>query len=83
MTGPYIRNPRPLLSTGDWSLEAPGSPSVIRNPDASEYLMAFHSRMQTAEGGVRAMWWSKLALDGRHARLVNDVELGRIDMRGM
>lgn len=82
VAGPYTRAGRPLLRTGDWSLEAPGSPSVMRNADDWAYLMAFHARMQTAEGGVRAMWWSKLSLEGRHARLVNEVELNRIEMRG-
>lgn len=51
-----------------------------QNPFDKGYVIAFHSRKQTAQGGVRAMSWSKMYLDGRHATLVNDVELARIQM---
>lgn len=80
MAGPYIRAPRPLLRSGDWGLDAPGSPSIVKNHMDEGYLMFFHSRKQTAQGGVRALSFAKLYLEGRHARLVNDVELARLGM---
>lgn len=80
VTGPHVRASTPLLRTGDWALNAPGSPTVVQNPADRGYIMAFHTRMQTAEGSVWAMSWSKMDLQGRHARLVNEVELARIGL---
>ncbi|OCK84036.1 glycoside hydrolase family 43 protein, partial [Lepidopterella palustris CBS 459.81] len=62
VTGPYKRASRPLLLTGDWGLLAPGSVSV--RCDAKRWRMAFHARVNTSFGGVRAMFTTGLVLNG-------------------
>jgi beta-xylosidase len=43
ISGPYKRVAEPLLSTGDWSLEAPGSVGAFKNGKGG-WNMAFHAR---------------------------------------
>ncbi|KAF2708997.1 glycoside hydrolase family 43 protein, partial [Pleomassaria siparia CBS 279.74] len=62
IAGPYTRASEPLLKTGDMGLSAPGSASVRRN--GSGWLMAFHARINTNVGGVRAMYIATLNLNG-------------------
>ncbi|KAK4984283.1 hypothetical protein LTR66_008549 [Elasticomyces elasticus] len=68
VSGPYTRAQDPLLKTGDWGLVAPGSVGVRDNGDGT-WEMALHSRTETEFGGVRAMYTSKLLLNGTVARL--------------
>lgn len=59
ITGPYTRADSPLLSTGDWGLLAPGSVGIARN-DNGTFEMAFHARVATDVGRVRAMFTTKI-----------------------
>ena len=71
ITGPYIRASTPLLRTGDFGLEAPGSVGIVKGPDG-QWKMAFHARVSDATiGRVRAMYTSGLKLDGTIARIVS------------
>lgn len=66
---PDTRASEPLLATGDWGLLAPGSVDV--HGDARGNLrMAFHARLTTLDGGVRAMYTTQLELSGTVARFI-------------
>lgn len=69
ITGPYTRAGFPLLKTNDWGLLAPGSIGVRRSETGNVH-MAFHARVFTDFGRVRAMFTSQLVLDGTVATLV-------------
>lgn len=62
ITGPYTRARYPLLKTGDWGLVAPGSVGIART-DNGTYEMAFHARVPTDFGRVRAMFTTKINFD--------------------
>ena len=68
--GPYIRAPKPLLKTGDWGLLSPGSVGIHKDSSGGGWNMAFHARIATADGKVRAMFTTKLDLVGTVARMV-------------
>jgi len=68
--GPYRRAGAPLLRTGDWDLLAPGSVGV-HDDGHGGFNMAFHARVSMPQGKVRAMFTTKLVLNGRIARMVN------------
>lgn len=74
LQGPYIRAIHPLLQTGSYNLTAPGSVSVryasgttsteqMSSVQSTGWVMAFHGRTSTDEGGVRAMFTSGLSFD--------------------
>ncbi|GAB7351351.1 hypothetical protein MBLNU459_g2035t1 [Dothideomycetes sp. NU459] len=63
ITGPYTRAQYPLLKTGDWGLLAPGSVDIART-DNGTYEMAFHARVFTTFGRVRAMFTTRIEFDG-------------------
>jgi len=69
VTGPYTRASFPLLETGDWGLLAPGSATVTRTATGG-FEMAFHARVQSSYGGIRAMYTSKIQFNGTKASLV-------------
>lgn len=68
VTGPYTRASKPLLQTGDWELLAPGSVGIHRNENGA-FNMAFHARVITEFGRVRAMFTSHLVLKDTVAKL--------------
>ncbi|KAM0716022.1 hypothetical protein Q7P37_008536 [Cladosporium fusiforme] len=69
ITGPYKRAERELLRTGDWDLEAPGSPGLF--PDGKgKWNLAFHARVKGEQGKVRAMFSGKVELEGNIASFV-------------
>lgn len=68
VTGPYTRAAEPLLRTGDFGLLAPGSIGVRRNANGT-IEMAFHARVATDYGKVRAMYTSSLEIDGTKVTL--------------
>ncbi|KAI9654730.1 MAG: hypothetical protein M1831_005317 [Alyxoria varia] len=84
LTGPYTRKAGPpLMRTGDHGLLAPGSVSVrwAQAPHTGEVVgpgsqghwkMAFHARVPTSMGRVRAMFTSALEFNGDRVKLVND-----------
>ncbi|GAB7337516.1 hypothetical protein MBLNU457_g2840t2 [Dothideomycetes sp. NU457] len=72
VTGPYTRAASPLLQSGDWGLSAPGSASIAPTSDGG-FEMAFHARVQSSLGGIRAMFTSKLQFNGTKASLVRSV----------
>jgi beta-xylosidase len=67
ITGPYTRASEPLLQTGSWGLLAPGSPTVWKNEN--KWHIAFHARLYTDLGGIRALYMSGLKLNGTIATL--------------
>ncbi|KAF1352193.1 glycosyl hydrolase [Delphinella strobiligena] len=68
VTGPYTRAEHPLLETGSWDLLAPGSIG-IRRSETGQVKMAFHARVNSAAGAVRAMYTAQLALNGTVATI--------------
>lgn len=68
VTGPYTRAEHPLLKTGSWDLLAPGSIG-IRRSDTGQVKMAFHARVSSPAGEVRAMYIAQLALNGTVATI--------------
>jgi hypothetical protein len=61
--GPYTRASGPLLQTGDWELHAPGSAGLF--PEGKDrFNLAFHARVASEQGKVRAMRTGKLQLKG-------------------
>lgn len=67
--GPYIRANSSLLKTGDWGLEAPGSIGLALDKDGG-WNMAFHARVPDGDiGRIRAMFTTKLQLNGTRAHL--------------
>ena len=68
VTGPYTRAAQPLLSTGDFGLQAPGSVGIGEMDDGT-FEMAFHARVNTDIGGVRAMFTTKIQFNGTIAIL--------------
>lgn len=70
VTGPYTRAPFPLLETGDWGLLAPGS-ATVASTETGGFEMAFHARIQTAFGGIRAMFTSKVEFNNTLVTLVS------------
>lgn len=62
ITGPYTRAPHTLLRTSNWGLSAPGSVDVSRGGDGQVH-MAFHARVDTTFGKVRAMFTTELRFD--------------------
>lgn len=70
ISGPYTRASRELLRTEDWGLEAPGSPGLF--PDGKgKWNLVFHARVKGEQGRVRAMFSSKVVLEGKIATLVS------------
>ena len=67
IAGPYTRASEPLLMTGYMGLSAPGSASL--GQDGSNWRMAFHARINTDIGGIRAMYTALLILNGTSATL--------------
>jgi beta-xylosidase len=67
ITGPYTRASEPLLETGSWGLQAPGSPTVWR--DQERWLIAFHARIYNELGGIRGLYMAGLKLNGTTATL--------------
>lgn len=65
ITGPYVRATEPLLKTGDWGLLAPGSMSLRK--DGEKWRMAFHARVFTDFGGIRATYLADIVLSGNRA----------------
>lgn len=72
LLGPYTRAAEPLLQTGDWGLDAPGSVGIFRESVDAGWKMAFHARVQVSYGGVRAMFTTDLELNGTQVRMVSD-----------
>ncbi|KAK8221912.1 hypothetical protein M8818_000077 [Zalaria obscura] len=70
ITGPYTRATYPLLKTGDWGLLAPGSVGIAEKDDG-QYEMAFHARVATSYGRVRAMFTAPIDFNGTNIRLVS------------
>ncbi|TKA24252.1 hypothetical protein B0A50_06016 [Salinomyces thailandicus] len=70
VTGPYTRSATtPVLQSGAWGLEAPGSVGV--HEDASGgFRMVFHARVKAEMGRVRAMFSTGLVFEGRNVSLV-------------
>lgn len=74
ISGPYTRAKRELLRTGDWDLEAPGSPGLF--PDGKgKWNLVFHARVTGEQGRVRAMFTGKVELEGDVARLVGEEDV--------
>lgn len=72
LEGPYKRAEKTLLQTGDWGLQAPGSVGIHEDGNGG-WHMAFHARIFTPElGGIRAMYTTKLKLDGDIATMIRD-----------
>lgn len=69
VTGPYTRARYPLLKTGDFGLLAPGSIGVRRS-SSGDVEMAFHARVITTFGKVRAMYTTRLRFNGTTVALV-------------
>lgn len=67
IAGPYKRAAEPLLQTESYGLLAPGSASISR--DNGTIRMAFHARVYTDIGGIRAMYVSDVKLSGTNATL--------------
>ncbi|KAK5135135.1 hypothetical protein LTR08_005521 [Meristemomyces frigidus] len=63
ITGPYVRAKRPLLESNDWGLLAPGSVGVHDDGNGG-FNMAFHARVTAPQGGIRAMFTTKLEFEG-------------------
>lgn len=76
LAGPYKRADDTLLQTGDWGLQSPGSVGIHEDGKGG-WNMAFHARVYKADlGGVRAMFTTKLELNGRIATLVRGDDAG-------
>lgn len=69
--GPYTRADEPILKTGTWGLVAPGSVG-IHGDGSGGWNMALHARVQTPEGGVRAMFTTRLEFEGMTVRMVGE-----------
>lgn len=71
VTGPYTRARYPLLQTGDWGLRAPGSVGIHDDGNGG-FNMAFHARVNTTQGGIRAMFTTKLQFSGTDVDMMRD-----------
>ncbi|KAI7350119.1 glycoside hydrolase family 43 protein [Hortaea werneckii] len=69
ITGPYVRAAKPLLKTGTYGLLAPGSADVLADGNGG-FDMVFHARVRAPQGGVRAMFTTKLRFEGREVQMV-------------
>jgi len=69
VTGPYTRAHPALLKTDDWDLLAPGSVGVSKAEDG-HVDMAFHARVPSRTGRVRAMFTSRMVFRGKTVTLV-------------
>lgn len=73
--GPYTRAAKPLLSTGDYGLQAPGSVTVryagattvgeAASSSTTGWKMALHARVTTAAGGIRPFFTTGLSFDAK------------------
>jgi len=68
--GPYTRAAKPLLSTGNFGLTAPGSVTVryaggtaTSNSATTGWKIALHGRVSTSAGGIRPFFAAGLAFD--------------------
>lgn len=69
VTGPYHRANRTLLRTEEYQLLAPGSVGIAEMDDGL-YAMAFHARVVTNFGRVRAMYASTIRFNGTQVELI-------------
>ena len=69
VTGPYTRAQNPLLFTGAWGLTAPGSVGIGETPDG-KFVMAFHARVKSEFGRIRAMFTTGLLFNGTTVTMV-------------
>lgn len=71
LEGPYKRAKDPLLRTGDYNLQSPGSVGIYEDGSGG-WNMAFHARVLDSQlGGIRAMFTTKLELAGETATMVS------------
>ncbi|KAL1301639.1 hypothetical protein AAFC00_005862 [Neodothiora populina] len=68
VTGPYTRGNYPLLKSGDFGLSSPGSIGMRRS-SSGQVQMAFHARITTHFGRVRAMYTTRLQFNGTSVAL--------------
>jgi beta-xylosidase len=70
ISGPYVRAAEPLLQTGSYGLEAPGSVGITQDATGA-WRMAFHARIDASMGKVRAMFTTGLSLQGETVSLIS------------
>lgn len=72
VTGPYVRAKAPLLESGTLGLRAPGSASIGENADGG-FMMAFHARVNTSYGGVRAMYTADIQFNNTEVTMLRSM----------